>query len=361
MEAIGKGIVIFMLVLKSLSPSVGNRVPATGSYVPDPARPPAIRIAVIPFENVSTDANANDRMMDTIITYLLHTQIVDVVEPVLVEQQLLTLKVRKPSEITLKTAAELREALGVDAILMGKITAFQVDNSGGDSIPVIALSARMLDINTLGIMWSTSIVRKGNDKSILFDVGRIDTLSDLSQLAANDLASGLGKELKPVLKGFAERAALVRPAMPVAAGHTDSGHPAPAQENTPPAQVKVLPPKKFSELFPDITDFTKGTLIERQQPVPEAEMTYYKSGIPVFIKLIDCEAPDKCSALRDAKGEQQPGPSVNGDESTQRKSPMGLLILSVVRGRYLMEVSGGDASLEDMRSAGKAILNTMDR
>lgn len=368
MEAIGKGVVVVMLLLKSLSPAVGNRVSTAGSYIPDPNNPPVIRIAVIPFDNVSSDANATDKMMDIIITYLLHTQIIDVAEPILVEQQLLSLKVRKSSEITIKTASELKAALGVDAILLGKITAYQIDNSGGDTIPVIALNMRLLDAQTLGIIWSSSIVRKGNDRSILFDVGRIDTLSDLSQLAANDLASGLGREVKGALSGYKLRnpAAFQAVTQQPAAADTQS-HPAATESDAAaaeqPAGPAASPPaaKKFSEMLPEITDFQKGDIHERKTPLAEAECTYYKGGIPIFIKIIDCGAQDTCAALRDAKAAQQPGPPVNGDESTQSISKMGLLTLSVVRGRYLLQISGGEASLEDMRIAGKEILKSMGR
>lgn len=376
METIGKGVVVVMLLLKSLSPSVGNRVSTAGSYIPDPNRTPIIRVAVIPFDNVSSDSTATDKMMDAVITYLLHTQVVDVAEPILLEQQLLNQKVRKSSEITLKAAAELKKNLGVNALLLGKITAYQIDNSGGDSIPVISVNARLLDVDTLGIIWSTTIVRKGNDRSILFDVGRIETLSDLNLLVANDLSSGLGKEVQPALDGFRKRhAAAVPPAAAGSQGEPSSGHPAAPGENTGAGQgpaattaqspavpaTAAAPAKPFIDLMPEIAEFEKGPLHERKQPLPQAEGTYYKGGIPIFVKITDCAAQEACDALRTAMGPQQPGPSVNGDESTQSVSKMGLVTLSVVKGRYLLQVSGGEASLEDMRTAGKAILTVMER
>lgn len=384
METIGKGLLVFMLFVKSLSPTLGNRVPTSGNYVPDPNRPAVIRVAVIPFENVSNDANATDRLSGALLTYLLHTQVVGVVDPTLVEQQLFNMKIRKASEITLKVAAELKQNLGVDAIILGRITAYQVDNSGGDSIPVIAVTARMLDLDTLGIMWSSSIVRKGNDKAILFDVGRIDTLSDLNQLVANDLASSLGKDVNGVLKGYIEvrnrkpvyalpplssnivpapvavTAADSAPASPVAsaASHEKTSLPEGYGSNKP---VGAQPTRNIDDMLVQITDYDRSDLRKGKNGFPYTEATYYKGGTPMFISIADCGEQSACESLRNSYGAQKPGPNVNGDESTEMVSKMGMVTLSVVRGRYLMRLSSGEAMVEDMRVAGKEILKVMGR
>lgn len=405
METIGKGILILMLSLKSFSPTIGNRVPTSGNFIPDPGRPPIIRIAMIPFENVSSDQNATDRLNGAFLTYLLHTQIVGVVDPLLVEQQLFNLKVRKPSEITLKVAAELKANLGIDALLIGRITAYQVDNTGGDSIPVIAVTARLLDLDTLGIMWSSSIVRKGNDKSVLFDVGRIDTLSDLNQLVANDLASALGKDVRAVMKGYPERrlaagppAAVGIPPIMAATAATGPAIPASAQAQAPaappqavappqpivpppaaprpaqgahgessapaaetPAAAAAHPSKNMEDFLLEIAEYERGELRPGSHGAKSVGATYYKDATPFFITIVDCGSTTACEALRDAAGAQQPGPPVNGDNSTQMKTKMGLLVLSVVRGRYLMKITGGEAMLENMRVAGREILKVIGR
>lgn len=385
MEAIGKGILIFMLMLKSFSPSVGNRVQTTGSYVPDPNRPPILRIAVIPFENVSQDTNATDRLMDTLVTYLLHTQVIGVVDPFLVDQQLFDLKIRKASQITVKMAQDMKQRLGIDAILVGKITGYQIDNTGGDSIPVIAVSARLIDLETLGIVWSVSIVRKGNDKSVLFDIGRIDTLSDLNQLVANDLASSLGKEVKTALKGYVEKSVAVRaaalPAATVSAGKgaatatstaTSPGPTAqpgleepPAAEagETPQPAPAVQPARPLPDLMPALNGFNRGDVLLSAHGTQAAECTYLKGATPIFARLVDCGAEATCKALQTATaaGPLEPMPETNGDNMMEFLSKMGFMEISAARGRYLVVVSGGEASVEDMKILVKEILKLAGR
>ncbi len=370
MESIGKAVLIFMLAVKSLSPSVGPKAPSTASYVPDPDRPYVMRIAILPFDNITSDPNATDKMHDTMLTYLLHTQVIGVVDPDLVEQTLFDQKVRKTSQITPKIGRDIKQALRVDALLAGKITAYQVDSAGGDSIPVIAINARLLDPDTMDIIWSMSFVRKGNDKSVLFDIGRIDTLSDLSQLVANDLASSLGKQGSAAIAGYRKKsgatmAAATAPAPPplkttaaVVAAPAGAETAAAATDTKAAAAALPAPIANLQDYLPEVEGYTRDEVEVKKHGVPSANTTYRKGAAPIFVRLMDCGNGETCKKLKSAMmiGADEGSVQLNGDTGAKAHGKMGMLEYYAVHGRFLLIMSAGDPSADDMKLLGSQLL-----
>lgn len=366
MESIGKAVLIFMLAVKSLSPSIGPKAPSTASYVPDPNVQYVMRIAMLPFDNITSDTNATDKMHDTLLTYLLHTQIIGVVDPDIVEQTLFDQKVRKTTQITPKIGRDIKQALRVDALLAGKITAYQVDSAGGDSIPVIAINARLLDPDTMDIIWSMSFVRKGNDKSVLFDIGRIDTLSDLSQLVANDLASSLGKQGARALDGYRKKsgatmAAVTAPEPPplktAPAAATADATPAVATE-TKAVVTPATPIANLQDYLPEVEGYTRDEVEIKKHGVPSANTTYRKGAAPIIVRLMDCGDGETCKKLKTAMmiGADEGSVQINGDTGNKAHGKMGMLEYYAVHGRFLLIMSAGDPSADDMKLLGSQLL-----
>ena len=118
------------------------------------------RVAVLPFENLSGDQQAGLRATRLMVTELLASGAVDVVEPGEVEGALARLGVqrRKPS---VEEIVALGESLGVQALILGTVAQSEVLRSGSVGMPVVTLDAQMVETETGAIIWATTHTQKG--------------------------------------------------------------------------------------------------------------------------------------------------------------------------------------------------------
>ena len=77
----------------------------------------------------------------------------------------------------------LRRRYKVDAIILGNILVF--DERGG--VPYLNLTARMVTTDTDKIIWKASIERNGEDYIKVLNVGRINSLNQLTQHVVEEL------------------------------------------------------------------------------------------------------------------------------------------------------------------------------
>ncbi|MGD2116173.1 MAG: penicillin-binding protein activator LpoB [Acidobacteriota bacterium] len=120
------------------------------------------RVAVIPFENLSNDRQAGARATRLMITELLATGAVDVVEPGEVQAALNQFgqRVTVPSTEQVIT---LGERLGVQALILGSVTESSVQRSGTVGIPVVSLDVHMVEAETGATVWAASHTEKGGN------------------------------------------------------------------------------------------------------------------------------------------------------------------------------------------------------
>lgn len=119
------------------------------------------RVAVLPFENFSTDPAAAPRATRLMITELLATGAVDVVEPGEVTAALARFpgRVARPSKEQL---VELGKTLGVQAVIAGSVAQSEVLRSGAAGIPAVTLDAQMIETESGGILWAATNTEKGS-------------------------------------------------------------------------------------------------------------------------------------------------------------------------------------------------------
>ncbi len=118
------------------------------------------RVAVLPFQNLSSDRQAGARATRLMITELLATGALDVVEPGEVEAALgkFGTRVTDPSK---EQVIALGEQLGVQALILGSVTQSDLVRSGGSTIPVVGLDVHMVEAETGAPVWAASAVAKG--------------------------------------------------------------------------------------------------------------------------------------------------------------------------------------------------------
>jgi TolB-like protein len=119
------------------------------------------RVAVVPFENLSNDPTAAPRVTRLVITELLASGAVDVVEPGEVQAALDRMGARITTPST-EQVVSLGRTLGVQAVVVGSVTQSEVLRSGAVQIPVVALDVHMLETETGAAVWAANHTEKAS-------------------------------------------------------------------------------------------------------------------------------------------------------------------------------------------------------
>lgn len=119
------------------------------------------RVAVLPFENLTGDGTAGEKVQQLFIIELLALEVVEVVDPgevarVLAEEQIDDVRLVGADEV-----AALAERLEVQAIVLGSVQEFGMDRGAGVNSPQVSLTCRMLEADGGSALWSVAVSRKG--------------------------------------------------------------------------------------------------------------------------------------------------------------------------------------------------------
>lgn len=118
------------------------------------------KVAVLPFENLSSEQQAGARATRLFITELLATGSAEVVEPGEVRAALAKLSLAGPAPSTEQIVA-LGKDLGVQAILLGNVNESQEMRTGTVAIPVVTLDIHMVEVETGSAVWAATRTEKG--------------------------------------------------------------------------------------------------------------------------------------------------------------------------------------------------------
>ena len=130
------------------------------------------RIAVLPLENLTNERFAAERVREVLNVELCAQGLFDVVEAGEVNRVLRVTNLANPSELGPAELAALGKELGVQALLNGSVLEFEERRIGTISTPNIALSLRLIDVESGLVIWSVSDARAGAKLSTrLFGVG----------------------------------------------------------------------------------------------------------------------------------------------------------------------------------------------
>ena len=119
-----------------------------------------VRAAVLPLENLTADRRAGVRATRLLITELLATGTLDVVEPG--ETQEALDRVVRQATPTTEEIIQLGQDLEVQAIILGTVTQSESLRSGTVSIPVVTLDVHMLETETGTTVWAVTHTEKGS-------------------------------------------------------------------------------------------------------------------------------------------------------------------------------------------------------
>lgn len=146
-------------------------------------------VAVLPFENVTTDKLCAERVHKIFVTELLARDAFKVVEPGLVARV-----VRRdqldPAALSPEEIKRTGQALGAQAFFLGAVLEYDEGRSGGYApSPRVKLLLRLVDAETGATVWSVSRERGGATVSArLFGIGGHPASSLAEELIREELA-----------------------------------------------------------------------------------------------------------------------------------------------------------------------------
>lgn len=119
------------------------------------------RMAVLPLEDLADDRQAGVRTHRILITEILASGAVDVVEPGEV-QAVAERIVRGRGIPSSSEVIELGRELGVQAVMVGSVTQSEVVRSGTVGVPVVTIDLHLLETETGSAVWAVTHTEQGS-------------------------------------------------------------------------------------------------------------------------------------------------------------------------------------------------------
>ena len=143
---------------------------------------------MLPFQNTSGRRDAGEVMALRFLAPLVASGTVQVVEPGMVREELLTHRIGSIGGISLDDARVVLELVRADLVLSGTVRRFE-DAAGLSGAPALEFGSWVLDRKTAKLVWSSSTSGAGDDGVFFFGLGRVTTTSALACAMAKGAAS----------------------------------------------------------------------------------------------------------------------------------------------------------------------------
>jgi hypothetical protein len=118
-------------------------------------------VAVLPFENLTTDRLAAERVRDILANSLMATGAVYVLPPGEVARGVLRTGIVKPSAPSKQEIARLAPIIKADALITGAVTEYGEVRSGTATANVISFNLQMIEAQTQRVVWTGSTSQGG--------------------------------------------------------------------------------------------------------------------------------------------------------------------------------------------------------
>lgn len=162
-------------------------------------------VAVIPFFNVSERKYAGEILSLHFVKQLKEFENLDVIEPGIVRQDLLNLRIIMEDSISLAQAEVLFGMLNVDLLLAGKVMDYQDYRSAWGKAKV-DFSSQLYERKSRMLVWSSRSYNDGEETVCLFDWGKVNTahvltsrmVKAIGEMVVSGMPKDAPKEKKPV-------------------------------------------------------------------------------------------------------------------------------------------------------------------
>ena len=155
-----------------------------------------VRIAVLPFTNLTPRRHAGDLVALHFVHQLAVREEVEVVEPGVVRDILLRMRLIPEGGIPFSQAELLKELLGADLVLSGDVLDY-IDALTADQPPVVDFMTQLLDAGRRSVVWSSFNHNTGADRVWFFNRGRLRTAGALGSAMAQASVARMLKKGTP--------------------------------------------------------------------------------------------------------------------------------------------------------------------
>lgn len=155
------------------------------------------KIAVLPFENFTSNEYAAEKIRRAVIIELL-TRGIDVIEPGEVLKTLIELKLSSISSIPGATIQDIGKTLGVEAVLAGSVGAFGISRGISVYYPEVSLKLTLLDTAKGNIIWSVTHTTGGPDFWTRHFGAEVATLDETERVAVKEAINTLSVLFKEI-------------------------------------------------------------------------------------------------------------------------------------------------------------------
>ena len=156
-------------------------------------------VGILPFLNAGDRKYAGEIIVLHFLTELARDGRFNVVEPGVVRQKLLNLRIVMPEGMTLTDADYITLSLKADVVLSGTVMSYE-DYSGPAGAPKIDFSVTAIERMSKRMILSSKSYNRGDDGVFFFDRGKVNTAGRLAAYMVRSLVgeiSEYGKEGEP--------------------------------------------------------------------------------------------------------------------------------------------------------------------
>ena len=192
------------LLILALSGCAGTRalISGSGTAYRDPNMDFGLvqTVAVMPFQNLSRDNLAGDRVRDVFITMLQSTGAVYVVPPGEVARGINRAGIAFPSIPAPEEVVRFAGSVKSDTVITGTVREYGEVRAGVSTANIISLGLQMMEAQTGKIVWSASSTKGGVTTSDRLFGGGGDPMNKVTEKAIDDLLDKLFRQEKPKKK-----------------------------------------------------------------------------------------------------------------------------------------------------------------
>lgn len=366
MGLLGKVLLGLYIATRATDFSAGQTRATAGYYVRDVTTPQtAARVAIIPFDNLSDDTQADRKILGIMVTHVLSTKTISVVEPSVVESTLADLRLRPP--LSSIQAKQLAAKLGTRLLMVGTITEYGQARGASPSLTV-ALNARIVDTGTDSIVWAAASNRTGRPDDSLFGSGLPPSLTKLTHQTVDQLVKLMLKAQKAIIQSSG-------PALPVpdaqggtapadaggTAGGGGAANPAPpAVANRLTDETMTYTPNDLIALLPPrLGGANKSEVNDTGNCVSSVDATYMADTTPMRIRLTDQLKVADATAVAAARAGESTKSTIEGMPAFTESMPFGSIHVYVAAGRFTFSVDGPAEEAELVNKVAAAMVKAL--
>lgn len=148
-------------------------------------------VAVMPFNNLTRENVAGERVRDVFMTMLQATGGVYVIPPGEVARGITRLGLERPASPTPEEVTKFAKIVSTDAVFTGTVKEYGEVRSGTSTANVVSVSLQMMEAQTGKVVWSASSTQGGVTMSDRLFGGGGEPMNATTQKAVDDLLEKL--------------------------------------------------------------------------------------------------------------------------------------------------------------------------